>query len=88
MISLRYHIISIASVFLALAVGVVLGSTTLSGTLLSGLTNEKGRLGEQVSDLQAERNALNARLADADGFATSVGPLACAASSTSAPWCC
>ncbi|HWM00380.1 MAG TPA: copper transporter, partial [Nocardioidaceae bacterium] len=44
MISLRYHIISIAAVFLALAVGVVLGSSTLSRTLLSGLSNDNDEL--------------------------------------------
>lgn len=73
MISLRYHIVSIAAAFLALAVGIVLGSTTLSGTLLSGLANDKGELVKQVSDLEAERNALQARLTDADAFAGSVG---------------
>ncbi|MGH3520089.1 MAG: copper transporter [Haloechinothrix sp.] len=73
MISLRYHIVSIAAAFLALAVGVVLGSTTLSGTLLSGLASDKSELATQVADLQAERNALQAQLADADGFARSVG---------------
>ncbi|MFC4002446.1 copper transporter [Prauserella oleivorans] len=73
MISLRYHIVSIAAAFLALAVGVVLGSTALNGSLLSGLSDEKGELARQVSDLEAERNALNARLADADAFAGSVG---------------
>lgn len=72
-ISLRYHIVSIAAAFLALAVGVVLGSTTLSGTLLSGLASDKSDLARQVADLEAERNALQARLADADGFAGSVG---------------
>jgi hypothetical protein len=75
-ISLRYHIISIAAVFLALAVGVVLGSTTLSRSLLSGLNNENEDLAAQVNDLQAEKNAQNARLADADSFAASVGPMA------------
>ena len=74
MISLRYHIVSIAAVFLALAVGVVLGSTALSGSLLSGLSSEKGELASQVSDLQAQRTDLNARLADADAFAGSMGP--------------
>ncbi|MFI7679336.1 copper transporter [Actinophytocola sp. NPDC049390] len=76
MISLRYHVISIAAVFLALAVGVVLGSTTLSRSLLSGLNNENEDLAAQVNDLQNERNAQNARLADADAFAASVGPMA------------
>lgn len=74
-ISLRYHVISIGAVFLALALGVVLGSTTLSDSLLSGISGQKAQLGEQVSGLQAQRNALNARLADADQFATGVGPL-------------
>lgn len=73
MISLRYHVVSIAACFLALAVGVVLGSTALNGSLLSGLSNQKADLGSQVSDLQAQRNALNARLSDADAFAGSVG---------------
>jgi hypothetical protein len=75
-ISLRYHVISIAAVFLALAVGVVLGSTTLSRTLLSGLNNENEDLVEQVNHLQSDKNAQAARLADADSFAASVGPMA------------
>jgi hypothetical protein len=75
-ISLRYHIISIAAVFLSLAVGVVLGSTTLSRSLLSGLSNEKEDLAAQVTELQNDKNAQGAQLADADRFATSVGPLA------------
>lgn len=74
MISLRYHIISIAAVFLALAIGVVLGSTALSGSLLSGLTADKDELAQRATNLEAERNALKARLADADSFAGSTGP--------------
>jgi Copper transport outer membrane protein, MctB len=73
-ISLRYHVISIAAVFLALALGVVLGSTAISGRLLSGLSSNRDELGRQVNDLQAERNGLQARLADADTFGVAVGP--------------
>jgi Copper transport outer membrane protein, MctB len=73
-ISLRYHVISIAAVFLALALGVMLGSTALSGRLLSGLSSSRDELGRQVSDLQAERNALRAQLVNADTFGTAVGP--------------
>jgi hypothetical protein len=73
-ISLRYHVISIAAVFLALALGVVLGSTAISDRLLSGLSSNRDDLGRQVSDLQAERNALNAQLANADVFGAAVGP--------------
>ncbi|MGH3772477.1 MAG: copper transporter [Pseudonocardiaceae bacterium] len=74
MISLRYHVISIAAVFLALALGVVLGSTAISGRMLSGLSSDRDQLGRQVSDLQAERNGLNARLSDADIFGAAVAP--------------
>jgi hypothetical protein len=73
---MRYHLISIAAVFLALAMGVVLGSTTLSRTLLSGLNSDNGDLVRQVSELEAQRNGQAARLRDADGFAATVGPLA------------
>lgn len=76
MISLRYHIVSIAAVFLALAVGVVLGSTALNGSLLSGLSDQKGELASKVSALESERNGLNAELAKSDSFAAGVGPLA------------
>lgn len=40
MISLRTHAISLAAVFLALAVGVALGSGLLSNTVLSGLRDD------------------------------------------------
>ncbi|MPZ67223.1 MAG: copper transporter [Pseudonocardiaceae bacterium] len=73
MISLRYHVISIGAVFLALALGVVLGSTAISDRLLSGLTSDREQLGRQVADLQAANNGLAARLADADAFGTAVG---------------
>ncbi|HVV21604.1 MAG TPA: copper transporter [Pseudonocardiaceae bacterium] len=76
MISLRYHVISIGAVFLALALGVVLGSTTLSDSLLSGISGQKAQLGEQVTNLEAQRDGLDARLSDADRFATGIGPLA------------
>ena len=74
MISLRYHVISIAAVFLALALGVVLGSTAISGRLLSGLNSNRDELGRQVTDLQAQNNVLHARLSDADVFGAAVGP--------------
>lgn len=66
MISLRYHIVSIGAAFLALAVGVVLGSTALSSSLLSGLANEREQLAERVTELEARTNSLQARLAETD----------------------
>ena len=34
MISMRYHIVSLAAIFLALALGIVLGATKISSPLL------------------------------------------------------
>lgn len=68
MISLRHHAISLAAVFLALAVGVFLGSGVLSDTLLSGLRDEKQDLNKQITSLTDQRNALNEKLGAADDF--------------------
>lgn len=70
MISLRHHAISLAAVFLALAVGVVLGSGVLSDTVLSGLRAEKQDLGKQITELTDQRNALNEKLGAANEFDT------------------
>ncbi|MEU5851241.1 copper transporter [Saccharopolyspora shandongensis] len=76
MISLRYHIVSIAAVFLALAVGVLVGSTSLSGRLLAGVGDEQRSMQEQVDDLNAERTTLKAQVAAADTFGSAVAPMA------------
>ena len=44
MISMRYHIVSLAAVFLALALGIVLGATKISSPLLSGLQGDNAEL--------------------------------------------
>lgn len=75
-ISLRYHVISLGAVFLALALGIVLGSTAISGRLLSGLSSDRDELGRQVVALQDENNGMQARLAAADTFAAALGPRA------------
>lgn len=61
MIDFRYHIVSIVAVFLALAVGLVLGATALNGPLVvdlkgrnGGLIQDKRVLEKQVRDLQDE----------------------------------
>ncbi|KAA1249606.1 copper transporter [Mycobacterium simiae] len=68
MISLRQHAISLAAVFLALAIGVVLGSGFFSDTVLSSLRNEKRDLAAQVNGLNDQRNSLNEKLSAANDF--------------------
>lgn len=70
MISLRQHAISLAAVFLALAVGVVLGSGVLSNTLLSGLRDETKSLHNQIHTLNDQKQALNEKISAADAFDT------------------
>jgi hypothetical protein len=67
-ISLRTHAISLAAVFLALAVGVALGSGLLSNTLLSGLRDDKRDLQNQINTLTDQKNALNEKLNAAGEF--------------------
>jgi Copper transport outer membrane protein, MctB len=68
MISLRQHALSLAAVFLALAVGVVLGSGFLSDTLLSSLRDEKRDLYSQINGLNDQKNVLNEKLSAANNF--------------------
>lgn len=68
MISLRQHAISLAAVFLALTIGVVLGSGFFSDTVLSTLRNEKRDLATQVSGLNDQKNQLNEKLSAANNF--------------------
>ncbi|MGD9517684.1 copper transporter, partial [Mycolicibacterium sp.] len=68
MISLRQHALSLAAVFLALAVGVVLGSGFLSDTLLSSLRAEKRDLYTQISGLNDQKNVLTQKLVAANTF--------------------
>lgn len=68
MISLRQHAISLSAVFLALAVGVLLGSGVLSNTMLSGLRDESRNLHNQITALNDQKNVLNGKLASANAF--------------------
>lgn len=74
MISLRTHAISLAAVFLALAIGVVLGSGLLSSTVLSGLRDDKHELQNQINGLTDEKNAVNEKLSAAGEFDAQMSP--------------
>ncbi|WP_102144469.1 copper transporter [Mycobacterium hubeiense] len=74
MISLRAHAISLASVFIALAIGVALGSGLLSNTVLSGLRDDKNELQDQINVLTEDKNALNEKLSAAGEFDAQMAP--------------
>ncbi|MDV2475410.1 copper transporter [Rhodococcus zopfii] len=72
MISLRQHAVSIAAIFLALAVGIVLGSGVLSSSLVSGLRDDKARMRDDLQAEQDRNSVLTERLNAADGFDAAV----------------
>lgn len=74
MISLRSHAISLAAVFLALAIGVALGSGLLSNTVLSGLRDDKHELQDQINTLTDDKNALNEKINAAGEFDAQMSP--------------
>lgn len=72
MVTLRYHLVSLTAVFLALAVGVVLGSTDVSQRLLSVVAGDRNHLTQQVDQLSAQRADLEASARAGDSFAATV----------------
>ena len=64
--------ISLAAVFVALAIGVVLGSGAFSTTTVSGLRGDKGDLQQQIGTLTDENTAMNERLSAAGEFDTQI----------------
>lgn len=66
--SRRRLVLSLAAVFVALAVGFVLGARVLAGPMESVLRADKGDLQQQVDALIDEKNALTERLSAADDF--------------------
>ena len=75
MISMRYHIVSLAAVFLALALGIVLGGTKISSPLLSGLQSDNSELTSQQQELSTENQDLANRVTADEKFAGAVGAL-------------
>jgi hypothetical protein len=71
-IDFRYHIVSIVSIFLALAVGIVLGAGPLKGEIGSTLQNEIAGLRDDKAQLNTERNQLQARLDQRDAYLSAV----------------
>ena len=61
MIDFRYHLVSIVAVFLALAIGIVLGSTELQGHTIDALNAASNQLRSELNAAQAQRDAYAAR---------------------------
>jgi hypothetical protein len=73
-IDFRYHLVSIVAVFLALAIGIVLGSTELQGNTIDVLRSSSNSLKNQLDQTQAERNSAQAELGNYQTFLTTAEP--------------
>jgi hypothetical protein len=76
MIDFRYHLVSIIAVFLALAIGIVVGTTALNGYVVDDLRSRNGAVIKDKRALEAEVRDLRNQVSKRDQFATAVGPAA------------
>ena len=75
MIDFRYHLVSIVAVFLALAVGIVLGSTELRGAALSALDRTSNALSQKLDAANNENSALQQEVSGDQAFAQAAEPV-------------
>jgi hypothetical protein len=74
-IDFRYHLVSIVAVFLALAIGIVLGSTELQGPTYNLLNQTTGRLQTELNQVIGERNTAQAQANLGESYAQAVEPV-------------
>lgn len=73
MIDFRYHLVSLISVFLALAVGIALGAGPLKETIGDTLTGQVEQLRQEKDDLRAQLDDTSGDLADTQAFVDAAG---------------
>jgi len=74
MIDFRYHVVSLVSVFLALAVGIVLGAGPLKEPIGNTLTQSVKNLRQELDVKRAELATANTAVDHRDAFVTTVTP--------------
>jgi Copper transport outer membrane protein, MctB len=74
MIDFRYHLVSLVSVFLALAVGIVLGAGPLKDSISDTLSQQVNNLRQEKDTLRTSLDTANTGLAHRDSVLTEVTP--------------
>lgn len=74
MIDFRYHLVSIIAVFLALAIGIVVGTTALNGYVVDDLRSRNGAVIRDKRALEGTVRDLRTAVARRDQFAGTVAP--------------
>ncbi len=75
MIDFRYHLVSIVAIFLALGIGVLMGSAVLGENLIKDLRNDLKDIRITNEDLREQTLSLEDQLDDSEDFASEVQPL-------------
>lgn len=74
MINLRYHIVSLTAVFLALSLGILLGSAVLSGALVDRLESDISRVQGERGAAQRAADELEGKLGQSSDLIESLAP--------------
>ena len=74
MIDFRYHLVSIVAVFLALAIGIVLGSTELQGPAFSLLDKTTSKLQNELGQVSSQRDTAQQQATEGELYAQAVEP--------------
>jgi hypothetical protein len=74
-INFRYHVVSLTAVFLALAIGLVVGTTALNGPISESLKDQVDEFGKQNQELRDRINHLEDDVDKKEDFATQVAPV-------------
>ena len=74
MINFRYHVVSLTAVFLALAIGLVVGTAALNGPVADSLREQVTAVSQDNSNLRDQQNQFRDELNRAQDFASEVAP--------------
>jgi hypothetical protein len=74
-IDFRYHLVSIVAVFLALAIGIVLGSTELQGPTYNLLNQTTAKLQQEYDQASSQRDAAQQQANLGENYAQAVQPV-------------
>ena len=74
MIDFRYHVVSIVAVFLALAIGIVLGSTELQGPAYNILNQTTAKLQGELDQARTQLSQSQAQASNGEAYAEAVEP--------------
>ncbi|WP_327009616.1 copper transporter [Dactylosporangium sp. NBC_01737] len=75
MINFRYHVVSLAAVFLALAIGLVVGTAAANGPLAENLNDQVNKITDEKQQLRDDLDQSRAELKKNSDFATEVAPM-------------